>query len=141
MGDKEALFKDIQEIKSDRLFITDSVDNLEEEVKNNCWSISMKKEIASACEVDEVIEFLRDVKADRREQLKKSEYKVGLIYYLWFDEQAGQLRFNFINSNHDRLPFAARLAFVDTENEIISDFLASSMTDGDELKVYKELIL
>ena len=49
----------------------------------------MTKEIASACEVDEVIEFLRDVKADRREQLKKSEYKVGLIYYLWVDEQLG----------------------------------------------------
>ena len=141
MRDKEELFKDIQEIKSDRLFITDSIDNLEEEVKNNCWSISMTREIASACEVDEVIEFLREVKADRSEQLKKSEYKVGLIYYLWVDKQAGQLRFNFINSNHDRLPFGARLAFVDTEHEIISDFLTCKLTDGDELKVYKELIL
>ena len=121
MGDKEELFKDLQDIKADRLFITASTDIVEEEIKNNCWSILMTEEIASECQVVELIEFLRDVKADRREQLKKSEYKVGLIYYLWVDEQAGQLRFNFINSNHDRLPFGARLAFVDSVHGIVSD--------------------
>ena len=31
--------------------------------------------------------------------------------------------------------------FVDTEHEIVCDFLTCKLTDGDELKVYKELIL
>ena len=55
---------------------------------------------------------------------------INLIYYLWFDEQAGQLRFNFINSNHDKLPFGCKLVFVDSEKEIIDDFLNSNYLDG-----------
>ena len=49
-----------------------------------------------------------------------------------------QLRFNFINSNHDKLPFRCKLIFVDSEKEIIDDFLNSNYLEGipwNELKV------
>jgi hypothetical protein len=138
---KEELFKDIEEIKSDKLFITDSVDNIDEEVRSNCWSISIPDEVSVECIVDELKNFLKEVKADRREQLRKANSKVGLIYYVWIDEQAGQLRFNFINSNHNKLPFSASLAFVAKEGEILSEYLSRTKSHTNIVRVYKELIV
>ena len=66
----------------------------------------------------------------QKQQLQQSDVDINLLYYLWFDEQAGQLRFNFINSNHDKLPFRCKLVFVDSEKEIIDDFLNSNYLDG-----------
>src|SRR5688572_11433527 len=134
---KTEFFKDIEEIKTDKLFITDSLDDLDEEIRNNCWSISMSYELVSECTVDELRNFLHDVKANRKEQLKQSTNKAGLIYYIWVDEQAGQLRFNFINANHSQLPFDASLTFVDKEEEILSDYLSGQQhTEIETVKVY-----
>lgn len=36
---KNELVNDIEDIKSDRVLITDSVDKLDEEIETNCWSI------------------------------------------------------------------------------------------------------
>jgi hypothetical protein len=137
---KEEFFKYIEGIKSDKLYITDLVGNVEKEIRNNCWSISTNDDIAEKCTVEELKEFLKDVKADRKEQLRKSNVKVNLIYYLWIDEQAGQLRFNFINSNHTNLPFGALLTFTSSEEEILSDYLMRLQTGIKEVKIFKELI-
>ena len=112
---KQEFFKDIQNIKSDKLLITDSVDNVNEEIQNNCWSISINDELSKEISVDELADFLKEVKKDRQQQLRRSNSKVGLIYYVWVDSQAGQLRFNFINSNHDKLPFGSRQNLVTME--------------------------
>jgi len=62
--------------------------------------------------------------------LIKSEAEVDMRYYSWFDEQAGQLRFNFINSNHKNLPFKSEVQLVESESSIIKGFLASNYHDG-----------
>jgi hypothetical protein len=137
---KQEFFKDIEDIKSDKLLITDSVDNLNEEIRNNCWSISINEELSKEISVDELANFLKEVKKDRQQQLRHSNSKVGLIYYIWVDGQAGQLRFNFINSNHDRLPFGSQLTFVAIEKEILTDYLTRRCSDSQMTKVFKELI-
>ncbi len=137
---KQEFFKDIEVIKSDKLFLTDSIDHVNEEIKHNCWSISINDELSKEFSVDELSNFLKEVKTDRREQLRRSKSKVGLIYYVWVDEQAGQLRFNFINSNHDKLPFRSQLTLVTTENEILTDYLTRREIDSGTTKVFKELI-
>ncbi|NER17539.1 hypothetical protein GWK10_09980 [Spongiivirga citrea] len=80
-----------------------------------------------------------------------------MIFYLWFDEQAGQIRFNLINENHSKLPFTSKVEFAENQKIIISDFLESEYLNGipfselDEknltidreniTKVYKELLV
>ena len=71
---------------------------------------------------------------------------------------ANALRFGFINAAHDKLPFGCKLQIVDSEAEIVQNFLASSagnpldlanftddINDDEErefvLKVYQEIIL
>jgi hypothetical protein len=137
---KKEFFKDIEGIKSDKLLITDSVDSVDEEIKTNCWSISINDELSKEFSIAELASFLKEVKADRREQLRRSKIKVGLIYYVWVDGQAGQLRFNFINSNHDKLPFGSQLTLVTMEHEILTDYLTRPHTYFGTTKVFKELI-
>jgi hypothetical protein len=62
--------------------------------------------------------------------LSKSKFEIGLIFYTWFDAQASQLKFNFINSNHVKLPFRTLINLVQSENEIIQDFLNSKYHNG-----------
>lgn len=74
---------------------------------------------------------------NRISQLDKSDKSIDLIFYSWFDEQAGNLNFNFINSGQENLPFKSELEFVDSLDSIISDFLDSKYIDGiplDELE-------
>ena len=138
---KQEFFKDIECIKADKLLVTDSVDNVNEEIQNNCWSISINDELSKEILVDELADFLKEVKKDRQQQLSHSNSKIGLIYYVWVDGQAGQLRFNFINSNHDKLPFGSQLTFVTKENEILTDYLTRRHSDSGTTKVFKELIV
>ena len=137
---KEEFFEEIKSIKSDQLLITDSLDIIDEEIAKNCWSISMPDDIATNCSPGELSKFLRDVKEDRRRQLIQSNSGIGLIYYLGVDELAGQLRFNFINSNHNRLPFEAELTEVGNEDDILSDYLSRRQMNFEKVRVYRELI-
>jgi hypothetical protein len=70
------------------------------------------------------------VKRNRQHQLQNSALKADLIYYPWFDEQAGQFRFNFINANHQKLPFRCKLIFVENETEVVNQFLSSAYLNG-----------
>jgi hypothetical protein len=42
---------------------------------------------------------------------------------VWYDSGAGQLRFNFINTNHSKLPFGAKLNLDVSERQIVEAFI------------------
>jgi hypothetical protein len=150
---------DIIDCDDSDFFLTEDVNKLDLEIYNNCVYVSLdSKERESISSID-LEKFISKVKDDRRKKLINSNLEVDLIYYVWFDEMAGQLRFNFINSNHTKLPFGAKLIVVDSEKEIIAEYLnaeiidisqfegVSEIIDGNEqndeiftLKVYTELI-
>ena len=155
---REEFFKSISEIETDEIYLTETLDELSKEIEINHWSISIDSETAMKIENADLHNFLRKVIENRISQLDKSDKNMDLIFYSWFDEQAGNLNFNFINSRHEDLPFSTELEFVDSLDTIINDFLNSRYLDGiplDELedvsedieetdfklKVYKEDIL
>lgn len=155
---KKEFFENIDEIISDKIYLTENLNELNKEIEINHWSIGIDYETAKNINNDDLEDFFRKVVKNRISQLDKSDKNIDLIFYSWFDEQAGNLNFNFINSGHENLPFSTELEFVDSLDNIISDFLNSRYLDGipmDELedvsedieetdfklKVYKEDIL
>ncbi|MCH1910889.1 hypothetical protein L9Z41_15350 [Leptospira noguchii] len=52
-----------------------------------------------------------------------------MIFYVWFDEQAAQLRFNCISIEHKIPPFDVEIKLVELD-EIITDFLNSKYLEG-----------
>lgn len=155
---KQEFFENINEIITDKIYLAEKLDELNKEIELNHWSIGIDSETAKTIKSKDLGNFLRKVIKNRISQLDKSDKDMDLIFYSWFDEQAGNLNFNFINSRHENLPFSTELEFVDSLDTIINDFLNSRYLDGiplDELedvsedieeidfklKVYKEDIL
>ena len=160
---KEEYFNHYESYIEEKIFLTDETSQVENEIYENMLSFTISRKHLAKLKVSDFVSFLSRIKENRKSQLNVSQTISNLIYYIWFDEMAGQLRLNFINSNHSELPFGADLEFTSHEDDIINEFLHSeylneitwdklSEDTGDQqnkesteisdfkLKVYKELI-
>src|SRR5687767_7803930 len=101
-NNKAAFFQSLEGIFEDRIYITASEEELKREIRENMWCIDaiQNQELAILITSQEMTAFLNRVKQNWQRQLQESKIEVDLIYYLWCDEQACQLRFNFINHSH-----------------------------------------
>jgi len=122
---KEEYFKQYESYIEQKIFLTDETSQVENEIYENMLSFTISKKYLAKLKVTDFINFLSRIKENRKSQINVSQTISNLIYYVWFDEMAGQLRLNFINSNHSELPFGANLEFTSNEVEIIDEFLHS----------------
>jgi len=160
---EEEYFNQYESYIAEKIFFTDETSQVQNEIYENMLSFTVSKEQHANLTVAIFINFLSRIKKNRKSQLNVSKTNSDLIYYIWYDELAGQLRINFINANHSKLPFEAKLEFTSNQVEIINEFLQSEYLDeitwdklsndtGDlqdkestklsnfKLKVYKEII-
>ncbi|MEC0208720.1 hypothetical protein ABEX47_08375 [Paenibacillus ehimensis] len=133
---KEYYFKNLEAIITDIIFFGNSEQDLNEETINNMWRISLDLELVKTIKVGDYREFFLKVIQNRQEQVFRSPWNHGMIFYLWFDPLACQLRFNLISALHGRLPFQCNLEFVENMDEIIIDFLNSPFHNGLPLQGY-----
>lgn len=127
---KTDFFNDLSNQISEPLYLTDKTDEVDEEINSNHFILSVPADIISQAITIDFLELIQKVKDNSKIQLNKSQLDIDLIFYLWFDEMAGQLRFNFINSNHDKLPFGCKLKYTDRPEEIIDQYLKSKYHEG-----------
>jgi hypothetical protein len=128
-ANKNDFFNDLLKQISEPLYLTDKTSELNEEIYSNNWILSAPSEIIFQSTTIDFLEFIEKVKDNYKNQLDKSTLDIDLLFYLWFDEMAGQLCFNFINSNHDKLPFSCKLKHIERPEEIIDKFLKSNYHD------------
>ncbi|RZK33891.1 MAG: hypothetical protein EOO61_14520 [Hymenobacter sp.] len=129
---KEAYWIGLQEIVTDPLYLANSDHDLPREIQENMWSLSLSQSLAAMFQPAEIKGFLYQVRQNRHWQLKQQDRPLELYYYLWYDEQAGQLRFNFITTRTATLPFSATIEVSETEEEIIAIFLQASQKAEEE---------
>lgn len=154
------LEKQLKFILRQKLYIADSNKFLSEEIYNNCFGLFVTQQERTETNVDKILNMLKMIRDNRKNQLNKTPENINLTYYSWVDEQNEQLRFNFINSTHKKLPFGCEFLTVTDEREIVEDYIASldrnlldfdalediSMSDSEKhypqfiLKVYSEHI-
>ena len=53
-----------------------------------------------------------------------------MLFYVWFDWQAAQLRFNFISDYNSNLLFGCKIETIDNIKPIIEEFLSFHYHDG-----------
>ena len=126
------------------IYITNKTDNLNKEIEENCIKIGVQEEFVENIDPLTFSIFLSSVKQNAKAQLSKSNLNVNLIFYTWLDEQAGQLRYNFINSNHEKIPFVAELNFVDDAwivcNAWVDRMQKNTILSDNKVLIYKYLI-
>jgi hypothetical protein len=127
---KTDFFNDLSAQIAEPIYLTNRTDEVTEEIKYNCWALSAPADIESQTTALDFLEFIQKVKDSYKNQLDNSQLDIDLIFYLWFDAMAGQIRFNFINSNHDQLPFGCKLKFTERPEEIIMQYLNSTHQEG-----------
>ncbi len=78
---KKEFFKNLDEIISDKIYLTEHLDELNKEIKINHWSIGIDSETAKKVDNDDLQDFLRKMVKNRFEQLDKSDKNMNLIFY------------------------------------------------------------
>ena len=135
--DKNEFFQDLEEIVVDSLFIGDSKDNIDQEISNNTWSISVSNDLSIQMSVKDFKDFFGEVISNRSKQIKIS--KKNMLFYVWFDLQTAQLRFNLISDYDSKLPFSCEVEAIDNLKPIIEEFLSFPYHDGFPVEeIYEE---
>ncbi len=112
----------------DPLFIGNSKEDIDQEISNNTWSISVSNEMNIKLSVKDFKDFFREVISNRSKQIKMSNK--GMLFYVWFDWQAAQLRFNLISDYDSKLPFSCEIETIDNLEPVIEEFLSFPYHDG-----------
>lgn len=92
--------------------------------------ISIEQKMARQIDIIDYVKFINDVIDNRRDQVKNATENHGMIFYLWFDRMASQLRFNLISNIHEELPFQCKLELIENIEPIIVEFLESPFHNG-----------
>lgn len=128
IANKTDFFNDLSNQISEPIYLTNKTDEVNEEIKYNHWVLTAPSDIVAYTTQSDFLEFIQKVKDNYKIQLHKSQLDIDLIFYLWFEEP-GELCFNFINSNHDKLPFGCKLKYTDRPEEIVDQYLKSKYHD------------
>jgi hypothetical protein len=115
----------LQEIVHDKLFIGSTKDDLTLELRSNTQLISFDENEKTILSVGALEDFFNAVIANRRQQILDAKISHGMIFYLWHDEMASQLRFSVISDFHEHLPFKAKIVPAEL-SEILQTFLATN---------------
>jgi hypothetical protein len=111
---------DLQIIFNSEILITHNSSGLHEEINENMWCITLSPRVNLSSK--DLLNFLNVLLNKRSEQINQHELNGPITFYMWFDEMALQLRFNFI-SGCNTLPFSVPIKLIDEPSEIINMFL------------------
>ena len=138
---KNEFFQSLEEIVVDPLFIGDSMQDLDEETANNTWSMSISKELATEIVVEDFIGFFQRVMTNRREQIRGSNNREGMLFYSWFDWQSAQIKFSLLSDFDTALPFGCEIEIIHKLEPIIEEFLSFPYHDGFPFEEVREMMM
>ena len=116
---------DLLEVIESPIFITKN-ESIEIETDCNMWAIGLSIDLVDKLNVKELEGFVADLLKKRSNQLATLGINKAVTFYLWFDAQALQLRFNLISSINKPLPFGCKLRYLETCTPILQDFITTT---------------
>ncbi|MFF3690985.1 hypothetical protein [Streptomyces sp. NPDC002187] len=96
------------------------------ERETNTWSLDAADEDRSSLSVAEVVDAFERTAAAIRERIRDLGFSGVATFYVWHDEQAGQLRCSTGSVPPDALPFSGTYVASDELGPVVEGFLADS---------------
>ena len=93
-----------------------------EDLYENMWAIALSPDLTKTVTKKDMAKFIDDFLQKKREQIK--ELRAPATFYMWFDEQTAELRFNIITGHHKNLPFGCEIKVLTSAESMIEAFLA-----------------
>lgn len=142
--DKKEFFQNIEGIIFDPIFIGKCEEDVQQEIDKNKWSICINKKLTTKLVVKDFMDFFEMVITNRSVELKKLKNSIGMLFYVWFNRQAGKIEIILISDYNPMLAFGWNAVQTDNLEIIFDEFLKSQYHDGiplegienDTLKVY-----
>lgn len=123
---------DLQKILEAPILINNNTLGINEEIQQNMWIVEVDYLFAKDINLADLMNFFSTLLATRQFQLGKEKTLSKTLFYLWFDEQAMQLRFNFISINNATLPFECQLNKVNSAAIILENYLMAIHRNNSE---------
>ena len=121
---------DLKRVLDSPIAISCDIRQQEEETLTNMWALSIDPEATSAISIKDLTDFVSSLLKARTHQVEQLDISCPVVFYMWFDEMAAQLRFNIISDFDEALPFTCELEFVNSPQVILEEFLASHLHAG-----------
>ena len=130
---------DFQLIINSPIFIDKQFALRQEEINTNMWALSIAPLELKKMSLLIMEQFVQDLILRRKQQVKDAHINHSVLFYMWFDKMASQLRFNIISDHNKKLPFGCNLHIVDSVELILEEFLnAERYISWNELSVCEE---
>jgi hypothetical protein len=127
---------DFTYIFTDAIFIANNTSQLNKEIENNMWALSFESTFMQSIEIDDLTFFVSKLLEKRSEQLFHIDLNLSAIFYLWFDAQASQLRFNIVSNKHDKLPFDCHINIVHSPRDILEEAITDLTAPKKDIIMY-----
>jgi hypothetical protein len=114
------------------------------EWETNTWSLGAAEEDRSSLSVAEVVAAFERTAAAIRERIRDLGFPGVATFYVWHDEQAGQLRCSTGSVPPDALPFRSAYVASDALGPVVEGFLSDSepgciaWSDLDDVQSFSE---
>lgn len=115
------LLKWIGEVADEPLVL--DPDDQQAETRVNTWSLSATPTDLSTLTVDQVVSAFEQTAAALRRRVHDMGHKGTATFYVWHDQQAGQLRCSTSTQTPSHLPFGGTYEPTDALAPIVEEFL------------------
>lgn len=112
---------------------------LSEEIYHNMWCISFEDDLIKSIKIDQLKHFVDAIMENREQQLKGINFRKNVVFYIWFDQQALQLRFNVLTGDLESLPFGCKVHIVKIVDPILNNFIDTTrnvIQCGDQIRFF-----
>lgn len=110
-----------------------------EEIYHNMWCISLGGHLIETITFDQLKYFIDKLIENRQQQFKNINVHKGAVFYMWFDQQALQLRFNIITGDVQSLPFGCKIRLNNEFEAIVNNFINTAKDvalGGDDIEFF-----
>jgi len=144
----------------EEIFVARNHDEEEQESLRNLCIIELNENEKKQVNSDDLKSLILKIVKNKEQEIIQNYRNIIVVFYMWHDEMADQLRFSFITyKKNENLPFNCKIILSDTMDLIIKNFLgeyekidlSSSINDSltlieensleeYELRVFKKMV-
>lgn len=120
---------DFNFIFHDEIKLFGNTNSIQEEIYNNMWIIDIGNKFAKKITLQDLTNFLTNLVQNRSQQIQEKYPDLKATFYIWYDPQSVQLRFNIISGEKIRPPFGCSINILKSPLPILKTFLDNIQKD------------
>ncbi len=124
---------DFDFILDDEIMLFGNIHSVDEEIYHNMWIIDIEQKFGKNFMLKDLTKIIENLLQNRSEQIQKKYPGIKATFYLWYDPQSVQLKFNILSGQEIQLPFGCKINVFNNFLPILKTFLDDIHSDSHPL--------